>query len=40
MDAVQVDGEGETETVAEELQSGYLLNGEVIRPAVVKVERK
>ncbi len=28
---------GESETVAEELQKGYLVNGEVLRPAKVKV---
>jgi molecular chaperone GrpE len=32
------DGEGETETVCEELQSGYQVNGTVIRHAMVKVK--
>lgn len=40
MDAVAVEGEGDNEIVAEELQSGYLIDGEVIRHATVKVERK
>ena len=31
-----IDG-GESDTVAEELQKGYLINGEVLRPAKVKV---
>ncbi len=40
--AVQFDNEaiGEKEVVAEELQAGYILNGSVIRPALVKVTRK
>ncbi|MDR1300091.1 MAG: nucleotide exchange factor GrpE [Candidatus Nomurabacteria bacterium] len=39
--AVQMDeGEGETEVVAEELQSGYMLDGQVLREAVVRVARK
>jgi len=33
------DSEGEHEVIAEELQSGYRLGGEVIRPAMVKVTR-
>ena len=40
MDAVSVEGEGDKEIVAEELQAGYIMNEEVIRPAMVKVERK
>lgn len=39
--AVQVDeSEGEQEVVAEELQSGYTLDGRVIRHAMVKVTRR
>lgn len=33
------DGEGEQEVVAETLRPGYLYNGEVLRPAMVKVKR-
>jgi len=40
-EAVLVDDvDGEHEVVAEELVSGYTLDGEVIRPASVKVTRK
>lgn len=41
-EAIQFDeeSEGEHEVIAEELQSGYTLGGEVIRPAMVKVTRK
>lgn len=40
-EAVSVDeGDGEQEVVAEVLQTGYKLNNSVIRPAMVKVERK
>lgn len=39
-EAIQMDdGEGETEVIAEELQSGYMLAGRVIRHAMVKVTR-
>ncbi len=40
-DAIQVDEDavGEREVVAEELQPGYLLNGRLIRQAMVKVTR-
>ena len=34
------DAEGDTEVIAEELQAGYLLKGEPIRHAMVKVTRK
>ena len=34
------DAEGETEVIADVLQSGYTLNGTVIRHAMVKVTRK
>lgn len=38
-DAVMVEGDGATETVAETLRTGYYYNGEVLRPAMVKVEK-
>lgn len=40
-DAISMDEstEGEKEVIAEELRPGYLYNGEVIRPAMVKVKR-
>lgn len=40
--AIQFDeaAEGEKEVVAEELQPGYLLDGRVIRPAMVKITRQ
>lgn len=40
--AIQFDdnAEGEEEVIAEELQPGYILNGNVARPALVKVTRK
>lgn len=40
--AIQFDdaAEGEEEVVAEELQPGYILNGTVARPALVRVTRK
>jgi len=34
------DAEGDKEVIAEELQAGYLLNGRVIRHAMVKVTRQ
>ncbi len=41
MSAVQMDdSEGDTEVVIEELQSGYMLSGAVVRHAMVKVGRK
>lgn len=41
MEAVLMeDGEGDTEVVIEEMQSGYMMNGAVIRHAMVKVGRK
>lgn len=40
MEAVSVEGEGEKETISEELRSGYLYNGSVMRAAMVKVERR
>jgi molecular chaperone GrpE len=41
-EAIQFDEEaqGETEVIAESLQSGYTLNGQVIRHAMVKVTKK
>lgn len=38
-EAVSVEGDGETEQIAETLRSGYMYDGEVLRPAMVKVER-
>ncbi len=38
-EAVMVEGEGEKEVVKETLRPGYYYEGEVIRPAMVKVER-
>ncbi len=40
MEAVSVEGKGDKEIVSEELQAGYIMNEEVIRPSMVKVERK
>lgn len=40
MEAVAAEGEGDREVVSEELQAGYKLGEKVIRPAMVKVERK
>jgi len=34
------DGDGEHETISEELQAGYKIGDEVIRPAMVKVKRE
>lgn len=34
------EGEGDTEVITEELQSGYQINGTVIRHAMVKVSRR
>jgi len=39
MEAVSVEGDGDKEIVAEELQAGYIMNEEVIRPSMVKVRR-
>ncbi len=39
MEAVTMEeGEGEHEIVSEELQSGYMLGGELLRPAMVRVK--
>ena len=34
------EGDGDTEVVAETLRTGYYYEGEVLRPAMVKVVRK
>jgi len=39
-EAVVVEGEGDTEKISETLRSGYTYGGEVIRPALVKVEKE
>ncbi len=39
-DAVMVEGDGEKEIIAETLRPGYYYEGEVLRPAMVKVEKK
>lgn len=40
-EAVMVDeGDGEREVIAQELRAGYTLNGQVIRPSMVRVARK
>src|SRR5680860_66474 len=39
MEAVSVEGEGHKEVVSEELQAGYMLDEEVIRPSMVKIRR-
>ncbi len=38
-DAVMVEGEGEKEIIAETLRPGYYYEGEVLRPAMVKVRK-
>ncbi len=38
--ATSVEGDGDKEVIAETLQAGYYYQGEVIRPAFVKVNRK
>ena len=39
-DAISMEeGEGEKEVIAEELRPGYMYNGEVLRPAMVRVKR-
>ena len=38
-DAAMVEGEGEKEVIAETLRPGYYYEGEVLRPAMVKVEK-
>ena len=39
-EAVMAEGEGEREIVSEVLRPGYLYEGEVLRPAMVKVQKK
>jgi molecular chaperone GrpE len=39
-EAVMQDGEGEHAIVADAMRSGFLLKGKLLRPAMVKVERK
>ncbi len=38
-DAIMVEGEGEKEVIAETLRPGYYYEGEVLRPAMVKVRK-
>ena len=38
-EAVTVEGEGEKEVIAETLRPGYYYEGQVLRPAMVKVKR-
>lgn len=38
-EAVMVEGDGEKEVISETLRTGYLYDGEVLRPAMVKVKR-
>ena len=37
-DAVMTEGDGDKETVSETLRDGYLYDGEVLRPAMVKIK--
>ena len=39
-EAVMVEGEGEKEVIAETLRAGYRYDGELVRPAMVKVTRQ
>lgn len=39
-DAVMVEGDGDEEVIAETLRPGYYYEGEVLRPAMVKVAKK
>lgn len=39
-DAAMVEGDGDKEVIAETLRAGYRYEGELIRPALVKVEKK
>ena len=38
-DAVMVEGDGEKEVIAETLRPGYYYEGEILRPAMVKVRK-
>jgi molecular chaperone GrpE len=40
MEAVSTDGEGDREIVSEELQAGYMLGDELVRPAMVRVSNQ
>lgn len=39
-EAIMVEGDGDKEVVSETLRAGYRYEGELIRPALVKVEKK
>lgn len=39
-DAVMVEGDGDDEVIADTLRTGYYYNGEVLRPAMVKVSKQ
>ena len=39
-DAVMVDGDGDEEVIEETLRAGYYYDGEVLRPAMVKVSKQ
>ena len=39
-EAVMVDGEGEKEVISETLRAGYYYDGDVLRPAMVKVRHE
>ncbi|MDX1765430.1 MAG: nucleotide exchange factor GrpE [Candidatus Saccharimonadales bacterium] len=39
-EAIAVEGQGKKEIISDEIQTGYLLNDEVIRHSIVKVKRK
>ncbi len=38
-EAVMAEGDGDAQMIAEVLRPGYLYEGEVLRPAMVKVKR-
>lgn len=38
-EAISAEGEGDREVVADELRAGYMLDGQVVRPSLVKVNR-
>lgn len=40
MEAVSTDGDGHKEMVSEELQAGYLLGDQLVRPAMVRVTQQ
>ena len=39
-DAVMVEGDGDEEVIGEVLRPGYLYEGVIIRPAMVKVQKR